>query len=237
MHLASGASSTSPRQGLIFGTTDLTWVRVVLPRGGSALLRVCFILPLQSWTSLSGFQQETLCAEEGRVGRHGRVSISFSLSHGLIPHWSCVWPVLGTLLVAGSVLSLSALLSVGSCCLWCIWSCRGVAAALLIQGSTETLAHLPIQIVQVSHGQRRAGDNWGGSDSLCLVSCPVGSVCSLHPGLHPHRLLPLAHQLPGARTGQVAPRWHLEGGNPAQFQPGPHLPAVLRGREVPRNGG
>lgn len=61
MHSASGASSPSLRQDLFFGTTDLMRVWVFLPRSRLTLLKVCFILPLQSWAGFSRFQQETLC--------------------------------------------------------------------------------------------------------------------------------------------------------------------------------
>lgn len=64
---------------------------------------------------------------------------------------------------------------------------------------------------------------------VSICPCPSsGSLCALHPRLHPHRLLSLAHQLSGGGEGALAPRWYPAGGDPKELQSRLRLPAVLR---------
>lgn len=58
--------------------------------------------------------------------------------------------------------------------------------------------------------------------------CPPGSLCPLHPCLHPHCLLSLTDQLSGGREGALASRRHSARGDPAELQPGARLSAEPR---------
>lgn len=54
-----------------------------------------------------------------------------------------------------------------------------------------------------------------------------GALRPLHPRLHPHCLLSLAHQLPGGGEGALASWRHPAGGDPEELQSCLRLPAAL----------